>query len=98
MVQNSNNCPLCDRPLGDKNLDRHHLIPKVKGGKDTEPVLMHQVCHRKIHSLWTEWELLHKYNNFDIIKHDEGMQTFIKWINKKPIEYNDSFKQANRRK
>lgn len=91
-------CPICGRPLGDVNVDRHHLIPKVKGGKKTEPVLMHQICHRKIHSLWSEWELLHKINTIDIIKDNEDMQKFIKWVSKKSSDYNDSFRQANRRK
>lgn len=93
-----NNCPICDRPLIGVAEDRHHLIPKVKGGKKTEPVLMHQVCHRKIHSLWTEWELLHEINTIDIIRNNEDMQKFIKWVSKRPPDFNDSFKQANRRK
>ena len=93
-----NYCLLCDRPLGTENLSRHHLIPKVKGGKKTEPVLMHQCCHRKIHSLFSEWELLTYYNTFDRIKEHCDIQKFIKWVSKKPPEFNDSFKQANRRK
>jgi hypothetical protein len=90
-------CPICNRPLIGVNEDRHHLIPKVKGGKKTEPVLLHIVCHRKLHSLWTEWELLHLYNNLDTILQNDDIQKFIKWIAKKPPEFIDSFRQANRR-
>lgn len=93
-----NNCPLCNRPLGELNIDRHHLIPKVKGGKDTEPELIHVACHRKIHSLFTEWELLHYYHTWERLKEHEGIQTFIKWVQKKPIDFIDSFKEAKRRK
>lgn len=92
------NCTLCNRPLNGMNEDRHHLVPQVKGGKKDVPVLMHQVCHRKIHSLWTDWELLHYYHTFDRIKEHDDIQKFIKWVAKKPPEFNDSFKQANRRK
>lgn len=89
-------CPVCDRELGDENVDRHHLIPKVKGGK--EQFHIHQVCHRKIHSLFSEWELKHYFNTWEAIRSHEDMQKFIKWVQKKPINFNDTFKEANRRK
>jgi 5-methylcytosine-specific restriction endonuclease McrA len=91
-------CPLCGRHLGSKNLDKHHLIPKVKGGKHTTPVLMHQCCHRCIHAVFNEWELLHYYNTFDKILEHKDIKKFVEWVQKKPPEFNDSFKEAKRRK
>lgn len=91
-------CPLCGRKLGNENLDKHHLIPKVKGGKKTEPVLMHQICHRKIHSRWSEQELLHYYHTFDRIKSDADIQKFISWVSKKPLWFNDSFKDSKKKR
>ena len=46
-------CGLCDRPLGQR-VERHHIIPKSKGGTETVPV--HPICHRKIHKRFTNRE------------------------------------------
>ncbi|MEL7231679.1 MAG: HNH endonuclease, partial [Pseudomonadota bacterium] len=47
-------CPLCGRPLG-RRIERHHVIPKSKGGR--EVVDLHPICHRKIHSVFSNTEL-----------------------------------------
>ena len=59
-------CPLCGRPLGSVHVDRHHLIPKTFKGKDQ--FLVHKICHRKIHSVFTERELLHSYHTWDALR------------------------------
>ena len=51
----STSCPICDRELGNINVDKHHLVPKTRGGKDK--FLIHKICHRKIHATFTEKEL-----------------------------------------
>jgi 5-methylcytosine-specific restriction endonuclease McrA len=89
-------CPLCGRRLGDKNLDRHHLIPRLKGGKRTE--LMHIVCHRKIHSVFSESELANKYNTVDALLEHEEIQKFVKWVKNRPIDYLDSSRLHNSRR
>jgi len=85
-------CPLCGRPLilGDFSVDRHHLTPKLKGGKEAEDV--HRVCHGKVHSLWSENELRDVYNNWESIRSDPRIQAFIKWVSKKPADFVDSNK------
>lgn len=45
-------CPVCGESLTNgEELHKHHKIPKVQGGKDTEDnlVVLHLVCHQKIH-------------------------------------------------
>lgn len=74
-------------------MDRHHLIPLLKGGKEAHTV--HKVCHRKIHSIWSENELRDTYNTFEAIKGDERIRTFVKWLSKKPPEFYDSNRMAN---
>jgi 5-methylcytosine-specific restriction endonuclease McrA len=78
-------CEVCGRELGTIMVDRHHLVPKTFGGKETFPV--HRICHRKIHSVFTERELLKYYHTFDRIREHEQIQKFIKWVNKKPIDF-----------
>ena len=53
-------CPLCRRPIPpDAPQSRHHLVPKLKGGKGGPTVLLHQICHAEIHATLTEAELSH---------------------------------------
>lgn len=52
-------CPLCGRPLGTDNIDRHHLVPKSLKGREQFPI--HRICHRKIHATFSERELLRAY-------------------------------------
>ena len=51
-------CPLCDRPIPKgAPQSRHHLIPKLKGGKGGDTVLLHHQCHKEIHARISESEL-----------------------------------------
>lgn len=74
----------------------HHLIPVLKGGKVKVP--MHNICHGKLHSLFKESELAYKYNTIEKLLEHDDIKSFIKWIRSKPIDFNDSNKQSNRRK
>ena len=90
-------CPICDRDMwkGD-SIDKHHMVPKCRGGKETE--YLHKICHRKIHSIWTEKELEKEYNDSEKIKEHEEMQKFIKWVNKKEPDFYDRNERHNRKK
>ncbi|MEC8041914.1 MAG: HNH endonuclease, partial [Pseudomonadota bacterium] len=44
-------CPLCERPIPPEvPQSRHHLLPKLKGGKGGATVLLHHICHKEIHA------------------------------------------------
>jgi len=88
-----NNCPLCGREL-DATSDLHHLVPKSKKGKET--VRLHKICHRKIHSLFDEKLIASYYNTIERLLESDDIQRFVKWIKKKPIEYNDKSIMANK--
>ena len=88
-------CPLCNRELGDVNIDKHHLIPKTFGGKDTE--LIHKICHRKLHATFTERELLNFYHTWERIKDHSEIEKFVKWVSKKPSDYYSSTEETNER-
>ena len=78
-----NICPLCDRALGETS-EKHHIIPKSKGG--TETVRVHPICHRKIHKVFTRTELA-KLETIEALKSRPDMQTFIRWLSKKPPDF-----------
>ena len=47
--------PLCLRSIpANVAQSKHHLIPKLKGGKTGETVLSHHICHKEIHGSFAE--------------------------------------------
>ena len=88
-------CPLCDRPLGAR-IDKHHLKPKTFGGKET--ILIHKMCHNKIHSVFGERELYTYYHTVERLLKNEHIQTFVTWISKKDPEFYEKTKDTQRRR
>lgn len=86
-------CPLCHRALG-TIWDEHHLIPKCEEGKDKEAV--HIICHRKIHSVFTENELRDYFYTWELLREHPEIQKFIRWVSKRPIDYVDSSKRKRK--
>jgi hypothetical protein len=81
-------CLLCNRELAEP-YNRHHLIPVSKGGKHTTTILLHKVCHDKIHAVFTENELKRHYHTIDRLQQNESMAQFLKWVQRKEPEYYD---------
>ena len=57
-VNDMNLCQLCNRILVEP-INRHHLIPLSKGGRDTLTIPMHVICHNKIHTVTRPKKSLH---------------------------------------
>ena len=90
-------CILCGRELGSESISRHHLIPKSRGGRYSETILIHNICHQKIHSVFTEKQLKQEYNTVEALKGHEAIQKFIKWVSKKDPEFYQSNKRMKRK-
>lgn len=88
-------CPICGREYG-SSTDKHHLIPKTRGGKET--TRLHKICHRKIHATFTEKELEKKFNSPEALLENEEIKKFVQWVQKKPIDYYDSSVETRVRK
>lgn len=82
-------CPLCGRPLAEP-MNRHHLLPISRGGRGTPTVLLHKICHSKIHAALTEKELQRYYHTIERLQHQEEIAKFIRWVSKKAPEFYDS--------
>jgi len=84
-------CALCGRALGDR-VERHHLIPRLKGG--TETVTLHPICHKKIHSLFTESELAARFNTIEALTGHPDVAAFIRWVRKRPADFHKRTRMA----
>jgi 5-methylcytosine-specific restriction endonuclease McrA len=89
-------CPLCGRPLGTVQVDRHHLIPKTFKGRDQYPI--HKICHRKIHSAFTERELLQTYHTWEALRAHDDIAAFVAWVAKKPAGFYTKTYTANKKR
>lgn len=78
-------CPLCQRPIPpDAPQSRHHLIPRLRGGKGGETVLLHQICHNEIHATLSETALAHSYNTISALRAHPRLAKFLRWVAKRP--------------
>ncbi len=90
-------CPLCGRPLGDPSrAERHHLVPRSRGGRET--VLLHPVCHRKIHSLFTEAEIARHYPSIAALRRHPEVRKFVRWLADKPPDFRAPTRAARRKR
>lgn len=87
-------CPLCEREIPPSVRDLHHLVPKLKGGKETQS--LHRICHRQIHALFTESELAQHYSTIEALLTHPDMQTFVQWIKSKPADFMDRTRKSKR--
>lgn len=88
-------CALCGREMAPP-FNRHHLLPLSKGGRGTTTILLHKICHDKIHAVFTEMELKRHYHTIERLQQHEEMAAFIKWVQKKEPEYYDKSIRKNR--
>jgi 5-methylcytosine-specific restriction endonuclease McrA len=93
---NEPHCPLCGRLLGNINVDRHHLVPKSFKGK--EQFLVHKICHRKIHSVFTERQLAQSFHSWGALQADPDIRAFIDWVARKPPAFYTSTATSERKK
>lgn len=87
-------CPLCERTIPLSQRDAHHLVPKSKGGRQTE--YLHRICHRQIHALLTETELARQFNSVEaLLAHSEVAQ-FVAWVRTKPDAFMERTRKSQR--
>jgi len=89
MADESPICLLCGRPIpAGVPQSRHHLVPRLRGGKGSETVLLHQICHKEIHATLTETELARAYSSAEALRGHPHLAKFAAWVAKRPPEFN----------
>jgi hypothetical protein len=89
-------CPLCERPIPPSQQDAHHLVPKSHGGVQT--VVLHRICHRQIHALFTETELARTYPTVQALQQAQEMVRFVRWVQTKPDAFFEKSRKSQRLK
>ncbi|WP_424943444.1 HNH endonuclease [Aliiroseovarius crassostreae] len=72
-------------------------MPRLRGGKGGETVLLHQICHNQIHLVARETELARVYNTIDALRAHPDLAKFIRWVATRPPDYYAVTKGPRRR-
>ncbi|MFY9210128.1 MAG: HNH endonuclease [Aestuariivita sp.] len=102
MTQNTQetdpNCPLCGRPIPPGvPQSLHHLIPKLKGGKNGPTVLLHHICHREIHATLSEADLARSFNTIEALRLHPRLAKFVSWVSRRPPGFQSKIPGKRRR-
>ena len=83
-------CPICNRDMiKGASIDEHHFIPKSRGGRAEDKVMLHKVCHQKLHNTFTNKELEREFNTPEKCLEHDDIKKFVKWLKKKDPEFMD---------
>ncbi|WP_216828200.1 HNH endonuclease [Alkalihalobacterium elongatum] len=75
-------CELCERESIERTV--HHLTPREEGGVNQPTALLCFSCHRQIHALYSNRELAIRLNTIELLKDDDEIKKYIKYIKKQP--------------
>lgn len=88
-------CPLCGRPIPLSQRDAHHLVPRSRGGTETQ--VLHRICHRQVHALFSETELARQYATVGALLAHPDMARFVHWVQTKPPDFMERTRKSARR-
>ena len=74
-------CALCRHEYDRRELTRHHVVPKSRGGTDI--VLLCRLCHKQVHALFTERELEEQYGTLEKLESAPDLQPFLKFVRRR---------------
>ena len=88
-------CPLCGRRIPAAQQDAHHLVPRSRGG--TRTALLHRICHRQLHALFTETELARDFRTVDALLAHPDVARFVAWVRDKPPDFMERTRRSARK-
>ena len=89
-------CPLCLHGYDRREVTKHHLVPKSRGGRET--VLLCRACHRQLHATFTEKELERQYPTVESLAGAEDLQPYLNWVRRRKPTKRVAVKTAKRRR
>lgn len=73
-------CAVCGRATPPEHAEKHHLVPRSKGGEATIDVCRN--CGDHVHKLFTNEQLRDDYNTLEKLRAAPGMVKWIRWVRK----------------
>jgi hypothetical protein len=77
-------CWLCGRGFVTR-IQWHHPVPKSKKGRATVPV--HPICHKAIHTNFTNAELARIGDDPETLRENPVVAKFTHWVRGKPPDF-----------
>ena len=74
-------CALCGHTYARSELTKHHLVPKSRGGRETE--LICRPCHGQIHAVYTEKELEAEFDTIDALRAAPRLAAWMRFIRRR---------------
>ena len=78
-------------------LECYPEVPAVLGAlKDAgmQTAILHRICHRQIHALFTEVELERQYPTMAALLAHPAMAAFVRWVRDKPPGFSESTRKS----
>ena len=91
-------CQLCRRWVPRRLITLHHLTPKQKGGKAEDRVPLCKPCHKQLHAMFTNKELMKEYSTVEKLRGAPLLDGFLKWIVKQKVDRSFSVAVAKGRR
>jgi len=77
----------------EKLIERHHLVPASKHEKNKKTIFVCVSCGDMLHQLFNNKQLAKQFDSLEKILYNEKVQKWIKWIQKKPNDFNICMKR-----
>jgi hypothetical protein len=74
-------CSICSRETPAQYMEKHHIVPASKKGKETMSVCV--PCGDQLHQLFSNKEMESQYNTLEKILDNEKIQGWIKFVRKR---------------
>src|ERR671934_1139450 len=83
-MQESLPCALCGRPFDQKQLTKHHCLPREKGGTREHVEWVCRQCHGMVHATYTNATLAALYPTIERLRQAPELAPFLRWVRKQP--------------
>lgn len=77
-------CGLCGRGFEPRELTKHHLVPKEKGGTADDVEMICSQCHSMVHATFRNETLAKLYPHIKQLRKAPELEPFLKWVRKQP--------------
>ena len=94
-VGDDTGCELCRRESA--SYSKHHLVPRVQGGRHGPTAKLCSTCHRQLHALFSEATLARELGTMERILANPEFARYLKWARRQRGETSFRVRRANNR-